>query len=843
MWFYNDFTMSQWLLMVAKYLKPNVPVVLPASMTEAWPARARYDAGGHVHWQALSEDYGEHTVPVIIGGDERKEMKLKEALSLIESETRPIYIKDWHLVRDEQWSFTPLHRDGFPERRTSELASTFDDMERRYAQGELGPFQDGKQGWPGWRLVRTRMYVVDQELNHNWCNSVNLTSMYTSMEEETDDVAAALSDVRGMMQGQRGWEAEFAALVQQVVQQDAGWAWEGFWRMVHHNVTQPSCDAWYEQQYLYSELLLRPEEETEFRPLHVYLAEVGDVTKPFLVPPRRFARQRAPLSKPASAVGSPLVSASNSPRPAAAAVHAEPTPVLPAPVQPGSASSNVSADDIATTMRVMTQLQSALQVAATDAQSAQIIQSVLASSLPHANAAGLQAILSAMQAQAAADAASASHAQERLDTHAAPSTVASDTPNAAPNASPLSSTEPTPAAPPVVTDSAPSSNEQDDTSTRNVTDLPTEQVSSTDTKKSSRKDRKVLDETPKNDEEPAVPTPEPEASAPKAETPQKTTEADSLPAPEAKAPAAKPKPAPWANIPAQSSASSTPSMRDILEAEQRERSAQDVKIRAANSAALAKAMAQMQVSSTPAAPSRPAGAAWSMPKATPAKSLSQIQAEESAHAAKEKASQAARPSAYSSSAARAPAETGWVKVVSHGKSAPASKSAPAAKPAAAPAAVPSRPPALSSVPFSSYVAPPVSAPAPAPVDQDEDGWVTKKSKHQVRRDALSQMNDAIPRPTGTAAGVAPRRVSGPSNTPQPPSAEFLQYCRTQLKGLRANVDDFIEMLLSFPLNPSPEVHVIIAEAVYANSSTLNGRQFAADFVARRKADAYRAVTL
>jgi len=53
---------------------------------------------------------------------------------------------------------------GFPERRTSELASTFDDMEQRYAQGELGPFQDGKQGWPGWHLLRMRVYLVDQEV-------------------------------------------------------------------------------------------------------------------------------------------------------------------------------------------------------------------------------------------------------------------------------------------------------------------------------------------------------------------------------------------------------------------------------------------------------------------------------------------------------------------------------------------------------------------------------------------------------------------------------------------------------------------------------------------------------
>lgn len=57
------------------------------------------------------------------------------------------------------------------------------------------------------------------------------------------------------------------------------------------------------------------------------------------------------------------------------------------------------------------------------------------------------------------------------------------------------------------------------------------------------------------------------------------------------------------------------------------------------------------------------------------------------------------------------------------------------------------------------------------------------------------------------------------------------------------VDEFLDMLLSFPLNPSPDVVEIIAEAVYANSKTLDGRRFAADFVNRRKKDAFRAVAL
>jgi PERQ amino acid-rich with GYF domain-containing protein len=71
-----------------------------------------------------------------------------------------------------------------------------------------------------------------------------------------------------------------------------------------------------------------------------------------------------------------------------------------------------------------------------------------------------------------------------------------------------------------------------------------------------------------------------------------------------------------------------------------------------------------------------------------------------------------------------------------------------------------------------------------------------------------------------------------------PSSEFLQYCREQLRGLNnMKADDFIEMLLSFPIDATSDVVEIIAESVYAASSTLDGRRFAADFVAKRKQDA------
>lgn len=44
------------------------------------------------------------------------------------------------------------------------------------------------------------------------------------------------------------------------------------------------------------------------------------------------------------------------------------------------------------------------------------------------------------------------------------------------------------------------------------------------------------------------------------------------------------------------------------------------------------------------------------------------------------------------------------------------------------------------------------------------------------------------------------------------------------------------MLLSFPLDPDPSTMEIISELIYANSTTLDGRRFAAEFVVKRRAD-------
>ena len=65
-------------------------------------------------------------------------------------------------------------------------------------------------------------------INHNWCNSVNLSMLYASMCEKVVEVEHALEDVRDMLRSSHpddecAWRTEFCAVVQGLVQQDAGW--------------------------------------------------------------------------------------------------------------------------------------------------------------------------------------------------------------------------------------------------------------------------------------------------------------------------------------------------------------------------------------------------------------------------------------------------------------------------------------------------------------------------------------------------------------------------------------------------------------------------------------------
>ncbi|KAJ2743951.1 kinesin-like protein [Coemansia sp. BCRC 34301] len=81
------------------------------------------------------------------------------------------------------------------------------------------------------------------------------------------------------------------------------------------------------------------------------------------------------------------------------------------------------------------------------------------------------------------------------------------------------------------------------------------------------------------------------------------------------------------------------------------------------------------------------------------------------------------------------------------------------------------------------------------------------------------------------------KTVGASSGPALPSIAFLEWCYSRLNSLRGiDVCKFIEMLLTFPLKAPESTLEIITEQVYAYSTTLNGRAFAEDFVARRAKD-------
>lgn len=51
------------------------------------------------------------------------------------------------------------------------------------------------------------------------------------------------------------------------------------------------------------------------------------------------------------------------------------------------------------------------------------------------------------------------------------------------------------------------------------------------------------------------------------------------------------------------------------------------------------------------------------------------------------------------------------------------------------------------------------------------------------------------------------------------------------------VEEIAQMLLSFPLDPDKATVELISETVYGASTTLDGRRFATEFIAKRKVDA------
>jgi len=78
---------------------------------------------------------------------------------------------------------------------------------------------------------------------------------------QVDDVEHALEDVRDVLRSQHpntdAWQSEFTAIVQDVVRQDAGWSWHGFWQMIEYNLAHPPCSAAYRESDVLVHALVR----------------------------------------------------------------------------------------------------------------------------------------------------------------------------------------------------------------------------------------------------------------------------------------------------------------------------------------------------------------------------------------------------------------------------------------------------------------------------------------------------------------------------------------------------------------------------------------------------------
>lgn len=127
---------------------------------------------------------------------------------------------------------------------------------------------------------------------------------------------------------------------------------------------------------------------------------------------------------------------------------------------------------------------------------------------------------------------------------------------------------------------------------------------------------------------------------------------------------------------------------------------------------------------------------------------------------------------------------------------------------------------------------PVPVPAPAPARPTVTPSVSTQAVPTLRP------NGAAVRPTVQtvikAPAATPPRVD---ETPVMSTHDFLKWLSDTLKGLNhsVNLEDMTQMLLSFPLDPDPSTSEIISDLIYANSTTLDGRRFAAEFVKRRRA--------
>ncbi|KAG0222040.1 hypothetical protein BGW42_006961 [Actinomortierella wolfii] len=361
--------------------------------------------------------------------------------------------------------------------------------------------------------------------------------------------------------------------------------------------------------------------------------------------------------------------------------------------------------------------------------------------------------------------------------------------------------------------------------------------------KTETEEQEVKEEAAEQEEKESV------ASATREEKTEETPIETSAPSSTTSTPVPEPRvikasPAPWAKT-EETTEKRGPTLREIQEMEAKRAEAQKAAERQAAAAALAAAAA------SPSFLSGSGGSPWQTAATPKKKTLREIQEEEAAlqrqrNAAQANAANAAAAASPSGSTGSSSASTGLAAIVAGNSGAktyadrigpkPASASSAGAWSMAAAASAKSAPASRTPAYASA-----ITASRPSSGKTDNHGWTevgrggsqpsSQATSPSVARSTVVGSNNQNKQSTSSS--------NNNSNEPRPPSEEFLSWCRQALSGLHDVVlDDFIQMLLSFPLNPDPMTVEIIQDSIYANSKSLDGRRFADEFIRRRKADAF-----
>ncbi|SCW03651.1 LAFE_0G15170g1_1 [Lachancea fermentati] len=111
-------------------------------------------------------------------------------------------------------------------------------------------------------------------------------------------------------------------------------------------------------------------------------------------------------------------------------------------------------------------------------------------------------------------------------------------------------------------------------------------------------------------------------------------------------------------------------------------------------------------------------------------------------------------------------------------------------------------------------------------------YISPDKLRSVSANKPNQIGSSTSIPTLKGKVVAPAATNYTGNASTSARQEFLKWCRSQMKlspGVDAN--GVLEVLLSLPAGP--EAREIIADTIYSNSSIMDGRRFATDFIKRR----------